>query len=183
MIHHTKCSIILDSKLCLLSSPSTQDEGEGDTTWPYCHRQPYCRMESGCQACIVTPQNYLRGCDNLLRQKDNSSDLAKLWEQGWRESTVGSLNPTLGLKIAFLVRSIGLYLSPYVVDSLQTKWNEDVSQPFTWKRRRGCFSVHQGKRSSDMIWVSNRKNDNGYCCLSSMISWFNPGTTLCSKIY
>lgn len=32
-----------------------------------------------------------------------------------------SWSPTLGFTIDFLVRSIGLYLSPYVVDSPQLK--------------------------------------------------------------
>lgn len=75
-------------------------------------------------------------------------------------------NPDLGLTIAFLVRSTGLYLNPYVVDSPEPKWNQDLSKPFTWKKRRGCFSVHQERGGNDMIWITNRRNNDRDSCLS-----------------
>lgn len=94
----------------------------------------------------------------------------------------GSLSPTLGFTIDFLIRSIGLYLSPYVVDSPQPEWNDNFSKPFTQKRRRGCSSVHWEIRSSDMTWITNRKNDNSYYCLSPKhrlwMASFNPGNNL-----
>lgn len=95
MLHHIRQQALFWS----VSSP----EMKGKETWcdPHCHRQPYCKMDSGYQACIVILQNYLRDCEDLLRQKDNSSDLDKLWEQGWRESTVGQSEYNPGLHNCF----------------------------------------------------------------------------------
>ena len=69
----------------------------------------------------MTLQNYLRGCEDLLRQKNSSSKLTSYESKAIERAQWDSLNPILGCTIAFLVRSIGLYLSPYVVDSPQLK--------------------------------------------------------------
>lgn len=76
---------------------------------------------SGCQASTVTLQNYLRGCEDPLRQKNSSRALTSCESKAKERAQWGSLNPTPGLTIAFLLRRIGLYLSPYVVDSPQLK--------------------------------------------------------------
>lgn len=76
---------------------------------------------SVCQASTVTLRNYPRGSEDPLRQKNSSRAVTSCESEAKERAQWGSLNPILGLTIAFLVRSIGLYLSPYVVDSPQLK--------------------------------------------------------------
>lgn len=138
VIDHTKCFIMLDSKLCPNQFPPPRWRGRkyDVTSLP---QTGILQNSSGWQASIVTLGNYLWGCDDLLRQKDSRSDLASCESKAKESAQWGSLDPTLGCTIAFLVRSTGLYLSLYVVDLPEPKWNDDLSKPFTGKRRRGRF--------------------------------------------
>lgn len=77
VIHHTKRVIILDSKLCPHQFPPKMKRKE---IWhnPIAIDSHAAKRASGCQACIVTLEDYLQGYESLLRQQGNSSDLAKL---------------------------------------------------------------------------------------------------------
>ncbi|XDA84818.1 hypothetical protein R6Z07F_014612 [Ovis aries] len=63
----------------------------------------------------------VRGSEDPLRQKNSSGAVTSCESEAKERAQWGSLNPILGLTIAFLFRNIGLYLSPYVVDSPQLK--------------------------------------------------------------
>lgn len=166
VIRHTKCFIILDSKLCPDQFPPPHPRTEGKETWhepiatdrhtakralavrlALWHFRIICRDVNTCWGKRTIPVTWL-SCDSKAEERAQ-----------W-----GGQNPALGLTIAFLVRTIALYLNPYVVDSPQPKWNRDLGKPFTWKRRRGCFSVRRQRRGNDTIWITNRRNDGGNYC-------------------
>lgn len=148
VIHHTKHFIILDSKLCpdQFPPPPHPHEVEGNTAWTYCHRQPYCKAGSGCQACIVTLRDYLWGCEYLLRQKDNSSDLAKLWQQGCRESTVGRSESRPGPHNSFSSQEYWSLSEPLCGWFARAKVKSGLKQTIHMKEKERLLFSASGKR-------------------------------------
>lgn len=165
------------------SVSSPQDEGEGNMAWTYCHRQPYTAKRALAVRHILWHFRIICGDVNTCWGKrtilvpwpscDSKPEARAQW---------GGQNAVLGLTIAFLLRSTGLYLNPYVADLAEPKWNQDLSKPFTWKKRRSYFLVHRERRGNDMIWITNRRNDNSNSCLSPRhclyVVSFNPGNNL-----
>lgn len=151
--HHTKRFVILDGVLCPDPSPP-KDEGGGNMAWPHSHSSRTAKWTWALRLALWHFRIICGASKTCWGKRRILSDLDYLWERGWRESTVGQCESTLGCTIAFPLSSVSLYLSPYVADSPQPKWNE-LSEPFTWKSRRGI-------RGNDMIWTTNKKNDNSY---------------------